>query len=248
VVFFQITLSDQEGLKNFSAFDLKRKEVKNFLTRISKDGLIQLTDVDPDYCYYLIDEACQISLKKGLALPEQFSHWKAEIDDLKGKIAESAIYSFIAKEEFHKEGIDSLRGRYASLFELDELKNWVLEPRLIWSYIEEYKEAETSPLVLKPYQVEDRKESVLKRAAKEIFGDDFRKTYQRRLEETAYLLFRKTEKEAAMVTLSAAEDLKPEGIQSEKHGFLQGLMQRSILFYVQEKDLPQEDASIIVPR
>jgi len=248
VVFFQITLSDQEGLKNFSAFDLNRKEVKNFLTRISEDGVIQLTDIDPDYSYYLIDEAYQISLKKGLALPEQFSHWKAEIDDLKGEVDKPIIHNCIPKEELNKEDIDYLRGRYASLFELNEFKDWFLEPRLIWSYIEEYREAETSPLVLNPYQVEERKESVIKRAAKETFGDDFRKMHQRRLEETAYLLFRKTEKEATMVTLAAAEDLKPEGVQSEKHGFLQGLMQRSILFYAQGKDLPQEDASIIVPR
>ena len=131
---------------------------------------------------------------------------------------------------------------------LNEFKDWFLEPRLIWKYLEEYKEAGTGPLVLNPYQVEDRKDSVLKRAAKETFGDDARRTYKRRLEETAYLLYRKDEKEAAMSALAAAEDLKPEGIQSEKHGFLQGLMQRSILFYVQEKDQPQEGASIIVPR
>jgi len=71
VIFFQISLSDQEGIKNFSVFDLNRKEIKDFLTRISEDDVIKLIDISPDYCYYLIDEAYQINLKKGITLPEQ---------------------------------------------------------------------------------------------------------------------------------------------------------------------------------
>jgi len=248
LVFFQITLSDQEGIKNFSAFDLNRKEAKKFLRRISEDGMIQLTEIDPDYCYYLIDEAYHISINKGLALPEQFSHWKGEIDELRGSADKPMIHRSITKDELDEQDREHLRGRYESLFELNEFKHWFLEPRLIWRYIEAYKKVESSPLVLNPYQVEDRKESVLKSAVTGTFGDEFRGSYKRRLEETAYLFVRKNEREDAMVILAAAEDLGPEGLESERHGFLRGLMQRSILLYVQEKDAPREDASIIARR
>ena len=44
VLFFQITLSDQDGIKNFSAFDLKRKEIKNFLKKISENSVVKFIE------------------------------------------------------------------------------------------------------------------------------------------------------------------------------------------------------------
>jgi len=248
VVFFQITLSDQEGIKNFNAFDLNRKEIKNFLNRISEDSVFQLIDIDPAYCYFLIDEAYQINLNKGIAPPEQFSHWKAEIDDLKGKITEPIIYSFIPQEAVREENLSIQREKYITLFELEEFKEWFLEPRLLWDYIEKYKEVETSPLVLSPYQIEERKESILTEAAQKIFASEFRQIYKRRLEEMAYILFRTDKNESAMLTIFAAADLRADGIPSEKHGFLYGLVKKSIVFYLGGRNAEQEDRFIITPR
>jgi hypothetical protein len=248
VVFFQISLSDQEGIKNFSVFDLNRKEIKDFLNRISEDDVIQLIDISPDYCYYLIDEAYQINLIKGITLPEQFSHWKSEIDDLKGEITEPIIYSYIPKEVIHEKNSITGREKQITLLELDALKDWFLEPRLVRDYIEKYKTVETSPLVLNPYQVEYRKESIFAEAAREIFDDDYRRIYKRRLEEMAYIIFRMNREESAKLTLFAAHDLGPEGIPSEDHGFLKGLVQKSILFYIEGEKESQKDRLIVIPR
>ena len=247
VLFFQITLSDQDGIKNFSAFDLKRKEIKNFLKKISEDGVVQFIEITPDYGYFLIDEAYQINLKKGIPLPEQFNHWKVEIDDLRGSVTEPIIYSCIPHDTIHEATLNAAPDQYHSLFELEEFKSWFLEPRLVWGYLEKLRAIEESPLVLDPLRVEQRREAIFSEAVQKIFDEDFRRIYQRRLEETAYMLFRTNKEEEAKCALCAAWDLKPQGIASEKHGFLQKLVHRSILFYAEGTER-RRDKSLIVPR
>jgi len=247
VLFFQITLSDQEGIKNFSAFDLKRKEIKNFLKKISEDGVVHFIEITPEYGYFLIDEAYQINLQKGIPLPEQFHQWKLEIDDLRGAVTEPIIYSCISPETIHQATLNAARDQYLSLFELEEFKGWFLEPRLVWGYVEKLKAIKESPLILDPFNVEQRREAIFSEAIQKIFDEDLRRIYQRRLEETAYLLFRTNREEAANCALCAAWDLKPQGIASEKHGFLQKLVHRSILFYAEGTER-RRDNSLIVTR
>ena len=78
-----------------------------------------------------------------------------------------------------------------------------------------------------------------------IFDEDFRKIYQRRLEETAYMLFRTNKEEEANCALCAAWDLKPQGIASEKQGFLQKLVHRSILFYAEGTERRRNNSLIV---
>jgi len=247
VLFFQITLSDQDGIKNFSAFDLKRKEIKNFLKKISEDGVVQFIEITPEYGYFLIDEAYQINLQKGIPLPEQFNHWKVEIDDLRGSVTEPIIYSCIPHDTINEATLNAAPDQYHSLFELEEFKSWFLEPRLVWGYLEKLRAIEESPLVLDPLHVEQRREAIFSEAVQKIFDEDFRRIYQRRLEETAYMLFRTNKEEEAKCALCAAWDLKPQGIASEKHGFLQKLVHRSILFYAEGTER-RRDKSLIVTR
>ena len=247
VLFFQITLSDQDGIKNFSAFDLKRKEIKNFLKKISEDGVVQFIEITPEYGYFLIDEAYQINLQKGIPLPEQFNHWKVEIDDLRGSVTEPIIYSCMSHDTIHEATLNAAPDQYHSLFEREEFKSWFLEPRLVWGYLEKLRVIDESPLVLDPLHVEQRREAIFSEAVQKIFDEDFRRIYQRRLEETAYMLFRTNKEEEAKCALCAAWDLKPQGIASEKHGFLQKLVHRSILFYAEGTER-RRDKSLIVPR
>jgi hypothetical protein len=247
VLFFQITLSAQDGIKNFSVFDLKRKEIKNFLKKISEDGVVRFIEITPEYAYFLIEEAYQINLQKGIPLPEQFNHWKVEMDDLKGAVNEPLIYSCISHDTLHEANLNAVRNQYHSLFELEEFKSWFLEPRLVWGYLEKLRAIEESPLILDPLRVEQRRETIFSEAVQKIFDEDLRRIYQRRLEETAYILFRTNREEAAKRALCAAWDLKPQGVSSEKHGFLQKLVHRSILFYAEGTER-RRDKSLIVPR
>jgi hypothetical protein len=113
--------------------------------------------------------------------------------------------------------------------------------------LEKLRAIEESPLVLDPLHVEQRREAIFSEAVQKIFDEDFRRIYQRRLEETAYMLFRTSKEEEAKCALCAAWDLKPQGITSEKHGFLQKLVHRSILFYAEGTER-RRDKSLIVPR
>ena len=123
--FFQITLSDQDGIKNFSAFD-KRKEIKNFLKMISEDGVVKFIEITPEYGYFLIDEAYRINLQKGIPLREQFNHWKVEIDDLRGAVTEPIIYSCISHDTILEATLNAAPDQYHSLFGLEEFKSWFL--------------------------------------------------------------------------------------------------------------------------
>jgi len=246
-IFLQITLSDQEGIKNFSAFDLSRKEAKNFLKNIRKKLMIPVVEIPSDYSYFLIDEAYQINLKKGIPLPEQFIHFKLEIDELKGSITQPIIYSCFSPDFFDENNLSHLRKNYHSLFAEEDFKGWFLEPRLLTDFLEKINEVETSPLILSPYQVEQRYQTIFTEAARKIFDQEWRKIYQRRLEETAYILFCLQKEELAKLTLAAGYDLREEGVISENHNFIRELVKRSLLFYKEANENSVDDSLIITP-
>jgi hypothetical protein len=247
-VFFQIALSDQEGIKNFNAFDLSRKEVKNFLNRISEEGVIRLIEVNPDYCHYLLHEAFQLNLKKGIPLPNHYSQWKGEIDDLKGSVERPIIYSVLARPSREELFFGVQREKYPTLLHLGVFKDWFLEPRLVWEYVEKYREAEESPLVLNSQQVESRKDLVFGEGAGALFNDQLRRIYQRRLEEMAYILFRTDQRQEAELALYAAVDLDPDGLPSSGHGFLSALVRKSVLMYCEAEKENRRRRNIVVPR
>ena len=248
MVFFQITVSDQEGIKNLSAFNLNRREIKNFLNRISEGGIIHLMEINPEYCHFLIEEAYQVNIKKGITPPEQFVQWKVEIDDIKGEIVEPIIYAQISKETIQEGKTEWWRSQYQRINELDLFKGWFLEPRFVWEYIEKYNDVATSPLILNPYQTEERKESIISEAAERIFTNEYRGLYKRRLEEMAYILFRMNQEESAKLVLLAADDLRSEGLSSKTHGFLKELVKKSILLYGEDEREQRRDQLIITPR
>lgn len=248
MVFFQITVNDQEGIKNLNAFNLNRREIKNFLSRISEGGIIHLMEINPEYCHFLIKEAYEVNIKKGITPPEQFVQWKVEIDDIKGEIVEPIIYAHISKETIQEGKTEWWRSQYQRINELDLFKGWFLEPRFVWEYIEKYNDVATSPLILNPYQTEERKESIISEAAERIFTNEYRGLYKRRLEEMAYILFRMNQEESAKLVLLAADDLRSEGLSSKTHGFLKELVKKSILLYGEDERERRRDQLIITPR
>ncbi|HNU72502.1 MAG TPA: hypothetical protein PKL48_12425, partial [Thermodesulfobacteriota bacterium] len=248
VVFFQVALSDQDGIKAFTVFDLNRREIKNFIKRVSDTGTIELIEVNPAYCYYLIDEAYQINISKRIAPPEQFSQWRTELRELKQDISEPLIYRQFPRNLFTPDVVRSLRDQYAAIHEKKPFREWFLEPRLVWSYIERCREVRTSPLVLNKYQVEARLESVYSEAVRDIFNDERRRIYKRRLEEMAYILVQAGDENTAKVAVSAALDLEPQALPSDKHQFLCALVTKSIRFYLESEKEGQSDKLLISPR
>ncbi len=248
VVFFQIALSDQDGIKTFDVFDLKRREIKNFLKRVEESGTLQLFKISPDYCHYLLEEAYHISLESRTPLPDQYGQWRAELNELKGNVVEPIVFSTISRESLEREDRSARRLAYGSLHDAGLFKGWFLEPRLLWEYIEKYKDAETSPLVLNKFQKEERKATIFSEATRNIFNDRYRQVYKRRLEEMAYILFREGDADTAKLALMAALDLEGDGVPSEQHGFLRRLVTKSIHFYVEGERERQQDNLLIAPR
>lgn len=248
VVFFQIALSDQEGIRTFNVFDLSRKEIKNFLKKVSETGNVQLIEISPEYCYYLINESFHVNLAKRIPLPEQFGQWKAELNELKAEIEEPLIYQYISRKELEGMDVYYWRAKYASLHEVDGFKQWFLEPRRVWEYIEKIKEVENSPLVLNKYQVEERISIIYSEAAGNIFNEELRRVYRRRLEEMALILYRNGDQDSARQALVAAKDLMPGELPSEKHEFLRSLVLKSINFYLEGEKEREQDKLVIAPR
>jgi len=248
VVFFQIALSDQEGIKTFNVFDLKRKEIKQFLKRVEEMGTLQLIPIPVAYCYYLIEEAYRLSLQKRLALPEQYGQWRSEINELKGELREPLIYTALGPENLQEEDRKRLCSTYDSLFGETYFGEWFLEPRLVWEYIEKIKDVDHSPLVLNTFQKEERKNEVILQAARAVFDEELRRVYKRRIEEMAYILYYNKAIDAARLAASAALDLGTEGIPSDQHEFLRGLIRRSVRFYLEGEKEQHKDSLLIAPR
>lgn len=228
----QTGVSDTEGLVNFVADEMSRKGWKAFLQGLREEVPFPLVEMEPSYVAFLISRAYQLVLQKQSTPPQEYLHVKTEIDGVKKDYKEPPVYALLRADEILNDG--RWLTRSGDLLKSDSFATWEIGKALVQPYIDLIQQAEESKLVLNPAQKEARFQEIYLKALSDLFGEERRELYRRRLEDMAEFLFRLGRQEEAQMSLAAAVDLKAPFNPFQPNPFLFRLVIKSILLPIKE--------------
>jgi hypothetical protein len=243
--FFQALINDTEGIKDFQGTEITKKMYREYLTRFKEENPIPIVEAEPSYCQFIIEESYTMATQRGHSVPTGYLEWKNIVGKPSVKPQRPLIYSCYEEETIKAD--ESLLTRSETLFELPEFSNWVIKPDEMEKYAEKIQEANESKLVLTPIQKQERIYQIYNDAAEELFNEERRLLYKRRLEEIAYIIYKLGKEEDARICLAAALALKDESITFSHHPFLLELVKRSLSSALwKDEQKAKENLSFIV--
>jgi hypothetical protein len=117
-------------------------------------------------------------------------------------------------------------------------------------YLEEMRSVSQSKIVLSQGQQAQRMDDIRRKAVSKIFTPEKRAVMIRRLEESAYVLFKQDQAREAELALAAAIDMKKEPSPLRESEFLLTMVELSLRYWAGETEEEQKEtdsSSIIIP-
>ena len=155
------------------------------------------------------------------------------------------IYSYLPSDEIA--GDERWLNREGDLLKDDLFVAWGIEEDRIRPYADAITEAQESKLFLSQDQKEGRFQEIYLKALTEIFSDEMKALYKRRLEETAYIFHQSGKGEEAKIALSVAMDVERPLNPIRPNAFLLQLVIRSIFTLLSEtREKEKREPSMII--
>lgn len=244
---FQFLTNDQRGINDLIASITTLKDFKNYMTKIENTKDITMVEIDLAYCHFLIKESTQRNHASGSTLPDNHFLWKKFFSKYDSNLDKAGIYTILNVEEIRAK--EFLLQKSEDLIEKCEYTFWLLEWKFLVDHYKEVYEAENSTLVLSEYQKESRINEIVKKTVSLFFDDKNRFLFRRRLEETAYILWRTGKVEESQSAFAAALAFRPEGTPSEHHPFAIKTVNENFKFLKEQaqKEKRSESGRIVLP-
>ena len=243
--FFQVIINDTKGIKDFHGTEITKRMYREYLTGFKEESPMPIVEAEPSYCQFLIQEGYTIATQRGYPAPAGYLKWKDIVGKPSDEVQRPLIYSCYEEETIRAD--ESLLTSSGTLFELPEFSSWIIGAEETKKYTEKINEANESKLVLTPIQKQERISQIYNDAAEELFNEERRLLYKRRLEDAAYIIYKLGREEEAKICLAAALALKNENITSSHHPFLLELVKKSLSSAIwEEEQKARENPSFIV--
>ena len=242
-------LSDESGLRECLPLSLKRKEREEFWEHFRSQGLSDWATAPPDYAVRLLEEALALTPdgepSRDHYLPLRENLWRqvgrlADIPPLEERLPS------LSPEE--RRGLPEQARRLAA----GELcRSWLPSLEEITPWVEKLQEVKDSPLVLSEQQQQLRQEGVLDEATAELFPEDTRPRWGRRLLETAYFLDLSGRGVEARAAQAVGEELLggERSSLSGENPFLQELVRYAMRLALEfrKQQEPESASPLVVP-
>lgn len=246
-VYFSI-VRDLEGIQHLEVIDLTTKGLRKFVDESLSAEEFPVVEAPAGYCVYLMREAAGISQRLGQSIPFGYKDAEPALRDVTWDDHTPLIYRHI-----HEESISDnarLLKESGELHKIAPFSSWFLHPDDVRSYAEAIKEAEKSHIVLTPQQKDARLSSLYREALEGLFSEEQRLLWKRRLEETAYILWKQGHEHEASLAVRAALDLKTPFSPIDPNPFCWNLLLKSLYGLLEaerEEGKHEEQSSLIVP-
>lgn len=238
-------ISDIQGLIDFSQDEMTRKGFRSFFEETQEKNPFPMVEVEPPYVAFLLTQAHQRSIEKKGISSQDYLRVKLEVESIKKEYIKPLVYSYLQIDDIV--GNDWILKKGGDLHKTDFFNSWRVEEDLIRPFADEVREAEESKIVLNPTQKEVRFQGIYQRALTDLFSEERRFLYQRRLEEMAYVLFKLGRGEEAKVCLAVAIDLEKPLNPIQPNPFLFQLVIKSIFSLLTEADeRKSKEVSLII--
>jgi hypothetical protein len=237
-------VSDTRGLMEFNRVETTKRGFREFYQSIREPGQLPIVEVDPGYCRFRLEEAVQLNESRGEPPPVAYLSAKRDLQRLE-KSETPPVFLSLNEKKIHAN--PRFLKNSADLFETDLFSSWFLPREEMQKYADLIAEAEESRLVLNPAQKEARLQETYRKALAELFPEERRQLYRRRLEEMAYVLLKDGREDNAKAALAASIDLRSILTSLEPNPFLLNLLIRSIyVIMAQEMEKKKTEPSLIV--
>lgn len=140
-----------------------------------------------------------------------------------------AIYDLIPPEDSEQNSVTPAQVERCLAHPLMEA--WVLEAEKIMPFLEDIQKSRESRILISEEQKIDRIRDIKEKAVAHLFPMEQRLVMKRRLEEMAYLILKRSEKDMAILALRIAYSLEEETSSFLVHPFLLALVERSVDFF-----------------
>ncbi len=220
-------LRDTEGILNFTAFESSRRKFQEFMEQTRRDFPWDIVEADPDYCAALIQEAHEIQIKQGKTPNPEYLKLKGLLDPIPSLPIRPLIYRYLNEEEIKDR--PELLDRSPSLFQNPPFQLWYLEMEEMGRCLDLLEDAANSRIILAPHQQEGRFFEIYRQTVRELFDEKRRLLFRRRLEEMAYVLWKKGDEAGAKISVAAGLGLTAEDKLLFPHPFLIELVKRTVL-------------------
>jgi len=242
-------VNDLEGIQEFTLKELSRKGFEEFVGNSLASADFPIVPAPGAYCIHLLKEASSLSRRLSKPLPHGYHEAEHEFKDLTWDNPASIVYQYI-KEDDVKDQAHLLK-ESATLHEIRPFSAWFLKDEEIEEYVSSIRDASQSRIVLTPDQKDARLNSIYRKALEELFPEEKRIAWKRRLEEMAYILLKSGKEKEARAALSAAIDLKNPFSPIDPNPFIWNLLLKSIYSIIksdyEEKEREEKTRLIVTP-
>ncbi|MCS6861995.1 MAG: hypothetical protein NZT92_16940 [Abditibacteriales bacterium] len=237
--------TDTHGIAECDASVMKKQEFLEMMATSDDDPFIW-TEIPWDYAHYLLNEARQQNLAHGHELPEEYGVIEQVLGEPEKPYEQPLIYHHVNADE-----VQAMRHYLESspdLLERAEFDSWWLDRETAEKYAVKWREAEDSWIVLSQPAQKDREDKILHDATDEVFDDATRALFKRRLEEMAYILWKRHGETAAKQAVAAALALAPDAPAPHHNPFAVAMVKRSVLAAAErDKKEERQEGRLYVP-
>ncbi len=238
ILFISGILRDTEGILDFTVYESSRKKFQEFMEQTRRNSPWDIVDCDPDYCAALIHEAHEAQSKQGKTPNPEYLKVKGLWGPPPSLPLRPLIYRYLNEEEIKAR--PDLLDRSPSLFENPPFQLWYLEKEEMANCVSLLEDAAHSRIILAPHQRESRFFEIYRQTVKDLFDEKRRLLFRRRLEEMAYVLWKKGDETGAKISVAAGLRLAAEDKLLSPHPFLTELVKRTVLALREEVQREKE--------
>jgi hypothetical protein len=200
---FEMVLDEERGVIEFSAYTATRGEARRFVrTALAREGS-PATEVPPDSLRALLARIAAGQLPDR-AFPRAFAEWRSRVTT---HPPDAQTPGELARAELGNPAPEAGK-RAAELVAAGELGPWPAPVPVLRKVAEDLQEALKSRLIVSGAQRRDRSEAALQEAIALVFDPVRTERTAARLEETAYILWKRGREDDARACLAAARGLR----------------------------------------
>jgi len=243
LVVFSI-VNDLEGIQEFNLREFSKKAFEEFVKGSLSSVDFPLVPSPGAYCIHLLKEASSVSQKLSKPLPQGYHDAENRFKDMIWNDPAPLVYQYIQEDEIKDQA--HLLKESANLHKITPFSTWFLKDQGLQKYVSHIKEAQESRIVLTPDQKDARLNSIYRNAVEEVFPEEKRRLWKRRLEEMAYILIKTGKEKEARAALSAAIDLKNPFSSIDPNPFIWSLLLKSIYSLIQSDYKEKEEKAPLI--
>jgi hypothetical protein len=238
LVVFSI-VNDLKGIQEFNLKEFSKKGFEEFVKSSLSSVEFPIVTAPGAYCIHLLREACSLSQRLSKPLPQGYHDAENEFKDITWDEPAPLIYQHIKEDEVGDR--PHLLKDSANLHKIMPFSTWHLGSQEVEKYASRIIEAQKSRIVLRADQKEARLNNIYRDALEELFPEDRRLLWKRRLEEAAYILLKTGREDEAKAALSAAVDLNNPFSPIDPNPFIWNLMLKSIQGMIESDSKKKEE-------